>query len=266
MQLKSKKFNIMIVSTVITGTTIFGGYFSEDRIPDNRQRVDIMCPEEIYTQRPNLIEGEWVVDLDSEEVQQAQNSRLALTVFYPELNGRNLQLLQLDNLPGIKRLEPISDKGLKGEKKYEKDGQLIWSMTTKYWFEDGATFLDGVVKIVKLFTIGGQVADTWEKQVVLSVDDKEEVRKVQRERILTYFKSQQPELFSLLYNFFKSNIDDYVAVGNKPAFEAVLTEAAENHPYQENNIYVVRDTLSMVVPTQSGGTTTVLEGILNELV
>lgn len=202
----------------------------------------------------------------TEEIENIENSKLALTVKYPELSGRNFQLLQLDNLPGIKRLEPISDKGLKGEKKYEKDGQLIWSITTRYWFETNPVFPEGVVKVVKLFTIGGDVAETWSKEVVLSVDDKEQIRKEQRERILTYFKSQQAGLFSFLYSFFKSEIDDYVAVGNKALFQSILEDAAINHPYQQGGIYIVRETLTSEIPTQSGGTTTVLQGILAELV
>lgn len=205
------------------------------------------------------------INLLTEE--EIQNSKIALHEKYPEVIGMNYQLLQLDNLPGIKRLEPISDKGLKGEKRYTKDDQLIWSITTKYWFENDSSYTDGVVKIVKLFNVGGAVIDSWTKEVALSVDDKEQILKEQRERILTYFKSQQPALFSLLYTFFKSDIDNYVSVGNKTEFEAVLTDASINHPYQdENNIYVVRETLSMQIPTQAGGTTTVLIGILNELV
>lgn len=205
--------------------------------------------------------SDFVESATAEEIEVIENSKLAITEKYPELSGMNFQLLQLDNLPGIKRLEPISDKGLKGEKQYVKDGQLIWSITTRYWFEQNPLFVDGLVKVVKLFTIGGEVYDTWSKEVVLSVDDKEQIRKEQRERILTYFKSQQSSLFNLLYTFFKSAIDDYVSVGDKPAFEAILTNAASNHEEQ-----IVRDTLSLEIPTQSGGTTTVLQGILNELV
>ena len=41
----------------------------------------------------------------------------------------------------------------------------------------------------------------------------------------------------------------------------ILTDASVNHPVQ-----LVRDTLTQIIPTQSGGTTTVLLGILNELV
>lgn len=196
-----------------------------------------------------------------EEIQAIENAKNALHEKYPELINMNYKFIQLDNLPGIKRLEPISDKGLKGEKKYVKDGQLIWSITTKYWFEVGATYLEGVVKLVKLFNIGGDVIDSWTKEVELSVDDKEAIRKEQRERILTYFKSQQQALFGLLYMFFKSDIDDYVAVGDKPAFETILTDASLNHPQE-----IVRQTLTMEVPRQSGGTTTVLQGILDELV
>lgn len=46
-----------------------------------------------------------------------------------------------------------------------------------------------------------------------------------------------------------------------------MAETLANHPYQDDNdVYIVRATLSMEVPRASGGTTTVLNGILEELV
>lgn len=38
---------------------------------------------------------------------------------------------------------------------------------------------------------------------MLSIDDKESIKKEQRDSILIYFKSQQLELFNLLYIFSK---------------------------------------------------------------
>jgi len=191
--------------------------------------------------------------------QELHGNRLALHVLYPELANMPYKLIQLDNLEGIKRDSTLADKGLKGEKKYKKDGQLVWSSERKYWFqEDG--YADGFRRITKLYKMNGQVADSWEIFYELSDDDKEFFKKQQRELIFEYFKSQQPELFNLLYSFFKEEIDRYV-MKDGPELAATLTDAAENHPVQ-----LVRDTLSTVVPTQSGGTVTVLQGVLAELV
>ena len=202
-----------------------------------------------------------------EEIAEQTFSKIALHEKYPEVVGMNWQLLQLDNLPEIQRLEPISDKGLKGVKKYVKDDVLIWSIETKFWFENDSTFPEGVVKTVKLYDIGERVVDSWTKKVSLSADDKEVIRKEQRERILSYFKSQQSQLFDFLYTFFKTEIDEYIRTGDKQKFQDVLIWAKFNHPYQdENEVYIVRETLSMEVPRASGGTTTVLNGILDELV
>lgn len=210
---------------------------------------------------------EFIEGATSQEIAEIQNSKIALHEKYPELAGMNWQLLQLDNLPGIQRLEPISDKGLKGIKKYEKEGVLIWSIETKFWFEHDSTFPEGVIKIVKIYDLGKRVVDSWTKKVTLSADDKEVIRKEQRERILSYFKSQQSELYNFLYSFFKSEIDDYVQTGDKAKFESVLVWANDNHPYQdENGFFIVQITLSQEIPTQSEGTTTVLNGILHELV
>ncbi|MBS3913723.1 MAG: hypothetical protein KG003_04445 [Bacteroidetes bacterium] len=192
-------------------------------------------------------------------------NRLALHVAYPELANMPYKLLQLDNLEGIKRDSTLADKGLKGEKKYKKDGKLIWSSEKKYWFQpDG--YPEGFRRIVKLYNMNGTVADSWEIFYELSDDDKEFFKKQQRELIFEYFKSQQPELFNLLYSFFKEEIDRYV-MKDGHELAATLTDAALNHPYQnENGVYVVRETLSSEVPTQSGGTVTVLQGVLAELV
>lgn len=202
-----------------------------------------------------------------EEIEEQTNSKLALTEKYPELQGMNYRLLQLDNLPEIQRLEPISDKGLKGIKNYEKEGVLIWSIETKFWFEQDSDFPEGVVKTVKLYDIGKRIVDSWTKKVSLSEDDKEAIIKEQRERILSYFKSQQSALFNFLYAFFKNEIDEYIRTGDKQKFQDVLVWAKDNHPYQdENQNYIVRLTLSQEIPTQSQGITTVLNGILDELV
>jgi hypothetical protein len=47
-----------------------------------------------------------------------------------------------------------------------------------------------------------------------------------------------------------------------------LIDMAQNHPYQdENGNFIVRETLNQVIPTlKEGVTTTVLQGIIDELV
>ena len=226
----------------------------------------------IQLNHPKVINNQHilVVELSEEELQaieEAENSKIALHEKYPEVIGMNWQLLQLDNLPDIQRMEPTSDKGLKGIKKYRKDGVLIWSIETKFWFELDSTFPEGLIKTVKVYDLGERVIDKWQKKVVLSADEKEAIRKEQRERILSYFKSQQSALFNFLYAFFKNEIDEYIRTGDKQKFEEVLVWAKDNHPYQdENENYIVRLTLSQEIPTQSEGTTTVLNGILDELV
>ena len=218
----------------------------------------------LIAQKSGLFE---YVEATPEEIAEQTLSKTALHEKYPEVIGMNWQLLQLDNLPDIQRMEPTSDKGLKGIKKYRKDGVLIWSIETKFWFELDSTFPEGLIKTVKVYDLGERVIDQWQKKVVLSADDKEAIRKEQRERILSYFKSQQSALFNFLYAFFKNEIDEYIRTGDKQKFEEVLVWAKDNHPYQdENENYIVRLTLSQEIPTQSEGTTTVLNGILDELV
>lgn len=236
-----------------TGKVTGQNYFPDGEQPElSTDILPQIASDNLYF---NTETGEYYDGTTEEEL----GNRLALHVLYPEVVGMPYKLLQLDNLEGIKRDSTLADKGLKGEKKYRKDNQLIWSSEKKYWFQpDG--YPDGFRRVTKLFKMNGEVADQWENFFVLSADDKEFFKKQQRELIFEYFKSQQPELFNLLYSFFKEEIDRYV-MKDGPQLAETLSDAAINHPEQ-----LVRDTLSMEVPTQSGGTVTVLEGILAELV
>ncbi|WP_298119340.1 hypothetical protein [Flavobacterium sp.] len=201
-----------------------------------------------------------------EEIIIDNSDILAIEIKYPELLGMNYKLLSLDNLEGIKRDSTLADKGLKGEKKYRKDGVLIWSSEKKYWFQEGG-YVGGFRRLTKLFNMDESVAMEWENFYDLSPDDKKLFEKQQREFIFEYFKSQQPELFNFLYTFFSKEINDYI-MADGDNLKNTLINMAENHPYQdENGVYIVRATLNQVIPTLTPGvTTTVLQGIIDELV
>ena len=254
-----------MISTHINGQ-FAGNYTSIDKVPSDKEIASISKPENISNN--GFYNGsEWIETETQEEIAEKENSKIAFFESYPELAGMNYQLLQLDNLPGIRRRETISNKGLKGRNHYEKNGVLIWSIETKYWFEADSNFPEGVVKIIKLYDKGERVIDTWVNEVEMSADRKQFVLLEQRQLIMIYFKSQQPTLFNFLYSFFKTEIDEYVQTGDKDKFESILLDAKDNHPLQdEEGNYIVRITLNSEVPTQSGGTTTVLNGILAELV
>lgn len=209
--------------------------------------------------KPKYVNGVWVEGATTEEIAQLPK-KIALHVAYPSLANLDYKLIQLDNLEGIVRETPISNKGLKGEKKYFKDNLLIWSSEKKYWFEPNPLNPNGFVRVTKLFYEDGTIADQWNVQYDISSDDKELFKKQQREMIFEYFKSQQRQLFDLLYAFFKEEIDRYVMRGGTE-LALILQDAALNHPAE-----IVKQTLNQVIPTQSGGTVTVLDGILYELV
>ena len=202
-----------------------------------------------------------------EEITSINENTLALFSEYPELEGLNFKLLQLDNLEMIEREVALSNKGLKGEKKYYRNGKLIWSSQKKYWFEQDSDYKDGFIRTIKLFSLSQKILHQWEVRVKLSLDDRQLFLKQQRELIFEYFKSQQPELFNFLYAFFSKEINDYIMADGE-TLRNTLIDAAENHPYQNaENIYIVRVTLNQEIPTQTPGvTTTVLQGIIDELI
>lgn len=219
---------------------------------------------------PKLINDVWVEGATQEEISLINSQTLAISKY---LDG-DYRSMQLDNLVGIRRASTLSDKGLKGEKKYYFGGELIWSSEKKYWFEENAPNPNGFVRIIKLFNVDGSIGDTWSVSVDLSEDDKQAFQKERRTIIFEYFKSQQPDLFNLLYTFFSKEINDYIMIGGTVLNET-LTWAKDNHPYIGNlptangtltDVPVVQIVLSQEIPTQSGGTTTVLQGILDELI
>lgn len=137
----------------------------EDLIP---YYLGLGCEEIDVLYNGNFINPIWngtdfIEGATPEEIAEQALSKIALHEKYPEVIGMNWQLLQLDNLPSIQRMEPISDKGLKGIKKYQKDGVLIWSIETKFWFELDSTFPEGVIKTVKIYDLGERVID-WKKR------------------------------------------------------------------------------------------------------
>lgn len=229
--------------------------------------VEVSDQEALFlTDGYKLIDNIWIAPEGptEEEVFLKNANILSLHVAYPELSGQNFKLLSLDNLEGIKRDSTLADKGLKGEKKYRKEDLLIWSSEKIYWFQPNG-YNNGFRRITRLFDMNGNVSQEWENYYDLSADDKQVFLKQQRELIFEYFKSQQKQLFNFLYAFFSKEINDYVMTGGNDLRDTLI-DAAENHPYQENDQYIVRLTLNMVIPTQTENvTTTVLQGILDEL-
>lgn len=205
---------------------------------------------------PKFENGQWVEGASEEQITQKLRERIPLIELYGLEDYRNVQL---DNLNGIVRKSTLADKGLKGEKKYYKNDVLVWSSEKIYWFQEGG-YEPGFRRVIRVFNRLEEVVDTWEVFYELSPDDKMFFLEEQRRMIFHYFKSQQPDLFNLLYAFFKSEIDMYVVKGGSGLADT-LTDAATNHPME-----LVRNTLSMEIPTQSGGVVTVLHGILSELV
>lgn len=213
-----------------------------------------------------LVNGQQLVDfipdepLTESQIFEQNSNKIQLFESYPELSNQNYKLIQLHTLEEITRTETLANKGLKGEKKYYKEDKLIWSSEKKYWFEENPMNPDGFVRIIRLFDANGNVKDSWRIYQNLTADDKQFFLKKQRELIFEYFKSQQAQLFQLLYGYFSNEINNYVMIGGT-ALADTLIDAKDNHSSE-----VVKGTLAMVVPTQSGGTTTVLNGILAELV
>ena len=233
-------------------------------IDDNNQLIPMDESSSLYQDYYNYLANDGTV-YESDyilpsELLDIQTALLSLHVEYPETTAMPYKFIQLDNLEGIERDAALSNKGLKGEKKYFKNGTLIFSSQKKYWFELDAVYTDGFIRTLKVFNVLGNVIDAWEVKVKLSDDDKQQFRKQQRELIFDYFKSQQTQLFNFLYAYFAKEINDYVILGGS-ALADTLINAIDNHPSPE-----VRGTLASLIPTQSGQTIRVLDGILYELV
>jgi len=84
-----------------------GNYFSNEKTLDNSTEI---APFNDFCEWNGTI---WFDPRTEEEI----NSKPALFELYPELSDMNYKLIQLDNLELIEREAPLSNKGLKGEKK-----------------------------------------------------------------------------------------------------------------------------------------------------
>lgn len=198
--------------------------------------------------------------ITQQEIDAINSATYAIYKEFPKLRDKEIEFIELHNLKGIERQIPLSNKGIVHEKFYKKNDKLIWSIETVYWDDDNSDFTQGIKKVIKLYSLSETVLETWDKKIKLNEERKETIKREQRRKIFDYLKSQQPTIYNLLYNNFNSNIEDYINTGIKADFEAVLTDAKDNH-----SDAVVKGTLSTEVPTLSGGTTTVLQGILYEL-
>lgn len=188
----------------------------------------------------------------------AINRRLTLLEAYPHLINRDVTLIQMDNLHLLVRETPLSDKGIKRIKNYKYNDLLVWSIESIYWFDvdDLRRNEGGIVKIHSWYDANGEVVVSNSRFIPMSNEDKEKELKYFRENAINYLKSANSDLFNLLYGYFKDDILNYINVGDKNTLEAALTSSTEP---------IVVGTLNYEIPTVNGGVTTVLQGILAEL-
>lgn len=186
------------------------------------------------------------------------NRNLALVDVYPHFINKDVTLLQMDNLHNLIRETPLSNKGVKRIKIYKHNNIPVWSIESVYWFDvdDERYNEDGIVKIHTWYSKSGEPLISNSRFIPMSNEDKEKEMKYFRENAINYLKSANPDLFSLLYTYFKEDIITYINVGDKLALETALTSSTEP---------IIVGTLSYEIPTISGGLTTVLQGILAEL-
>ena len=90
----------------------------------------------------------------------------------------------------------------------------------------------------------------------MSDEDKARELKIFRENAILYLKSREPQLFNLLYGYFRNAIQDYIDVGDKDTFEQKLLN------FPDPTVQLI---FSQEIPMLSGGTITVIDGILAEL-
>lgn len=187
------------------------------------------------------------------------NLQLALIKVYPNYINKDVTLISMDNLHRLIRKTPLSTKGIKNRKEYySEDESIVWSIESIYWFETNKPNynVDGIVKIHTWYDIDGNARISTERFIPMSDEDKAREMKIFRENAILYLKSREAQLFALLYGYFKSDIQDYIDVGDKEVFEQALL----NFPSPE-----IQAIFAQEFPIIGGGTTTVIAGILAEL-
>ena len=186
------------------------------------------------------------------------NLQLALLDAYPHYVNKDVTLIPMDNLHNLIRRTPVSTKGVKNRKEYYYNDSIVWSIESVYWFEvekpdhnDG-----GIVKIHTWYDKSGSPLIITKRFIPISDEDKARELKIFRENAILYLKSREPQLFNLLYGYFRNAIRDYIDVGDKDTFEQKLLN------FPDPTVQLI---FSQEIPMLSGGTITVIDGILAEL-
>lgn len=231
---------------------------------DNGKYVDILWVGDEYV---NWIEYEIYPGVDTThtflgfndfQYNTDINKNLELINAYPNFINKDVTLLQMDNLNNLIRETPLSSKGIKRIKNYKYNNKLVWSIESIYWFDiDDSRYNEaGIVKVHTWYDKNGEPYIANSRFIPMSNEDKEKELKYFRENAINYLKSANSDLFSLLYGYFKEDILNYINVGDKHVLETALTSSTEP---------IIVGTLGYEIPTINGGTITVLNGILTEL-
>ena len=231
---------------------------------DGKYYVDILWTSdqykgwEEYQIYPGVDTSHTFLGRDDYQYNTEINLELALCDVYPNFINKDVTLIQVDNLSKLIRTTPLSNKGIKGIKYYKYNDNIVWSIESIYWFEveKEQHNVDGIVKIHTWYNKSGEPQLVTKRFVPRSNEDKELDLKEFRNNAINYLKSAQPQLFSLLYGYFNTDIINYINLGNKETLEDALNSSEDP---------TVIATLNYELTLPSGGTITVLQGILAEL-
>ena len=139
--------------------------------------IDVSNINSFVVAKVDLISEVLVEGASDMEIHEYRSKEVALFREYQYLSNENYKLLSLDNLEGINRKSVFSNDGICRKKEYYKNGVLIWSISTRYWDDLNAEYLNGLVKVVRLYSTNGNVFDSWLKYIELSDFQKLEIVK-----------------------------------------------------------------------------------------
>lgn len=230
----------------------------------NKYYVDVLWTQPIpegwldYQIYPGVDTSHTFLGRDDYQYNTEINLQLAICSVYPNFINKDVTLIQVDNLNKLVRTTPLSTKGIKGIKYYKYNNDIIWSIESIYWFEVEKEQHDpnGIVKIHTWYNKAGEPHLVTKRFIPRSNEDKELDLKNFRNNAINYLKSAQPQLFSLLYGYFSTDIINYINLGDKEILENALNSSEDP---------TVIATLNYELTLPNGSNITVLQGILAEL-
>lgn len=239
---------------------------------DNWDLVDELPTEEeqnYYKCMFNSITKTYYEGATEQEIEQ-MNTYIPLFELYSTITLEDVQngKIQLDQLMGLTRLEPISDKGIKPARNYVRGNVLVWSIQDVDYISNTDN-PKRTETIIKIYNNKNDVAFSWVSKIkLLRPEDISKELKIRRENIMNYLQGNAPSYYEFLFNIFRNEAEIWKELGGDILVNSLI-DASQNHSdtlvITTLNAQATHSITGELMVKHDGTPLTNLEAILHEL-